>query len=91
MRCRRTCPGSSASTGCPRSCSWSTASPGVALTVNVDGFGDRPNKRSKYREFTRGRRDRHHGLKLFYSEDTNLMQPRHVLGLRPPPELVVYE
>jgi hypothetical protein len=65
--------------------------PGVALTVNVDGFGDRPNKRSKYREFTRGRRDRHHGLKLFYSEDTNLMQPRHVLGLRPPPELVVYE
>jgi hypothetical protein len=65
--------------------------PGVALTVNVDGFGDRPNKRSKYREFTRGRRDRHHGFKLFYSEDTNLMQPRHVLRLRPPPELVVYE
>jgi hypothetical protein len=65
--------------------------PGVALTVNVDGFGDRPNKRSKYREFTRGRRDRHHGFKLFYSEDTNLMQPRDVLRLRPPPELVVYE
>jgi hypothetical protein len=65
--------------------------PGVALTVNVDGFGDRPNKRSKYREFTRARRDRHHGFKLFYSEDTNLMQPRHVLRLRPPPELVVYE
>jgi hypothetical protein len=65
--------------------------PGVALTVNVDGFGDRPNKRSKYREFTRGRRDRHHGFKLFYSEDVNLMQPRHVLRLRPPPELVVYE
>jgi hypothetical protein len=65
--------------------------PGVALTVNVDGFGDRPNKRAKYREFTRGRRDRHHGFKVFYSEDTNLMQPRHVLRLRPPPELVVYE
>jgi hypothetical protein len=65
--------------------------PGVALTVNVDGFGDRPNKRAKYRELTHGRRDRHHGLKLFYGEDTNLMQPRHVLRLRPPPELVVYE
>ena len=39
--------------------------PGVALTVNVDGFGTRPAKRSKYREFTRGRRDRHHGFKLF--------------------------
>jgi hypothetical protein len=64
---------------------------GVALTVNVDGFGNRPNKRSKYREFTRGRRDRHHGFKLFYNEDTNMMQPRGVLSLRPPPELVVYE
>jgi hypothetical protein len=65
--------------------------PGVALTVNVDGFGDRPNKRSKYREFTRGRRDRHHGFKLFYREDTNLMRPRDVLRMRRPPELVVYE
>jgi hypothetical protein len=64
---------------------------GVALTVNVDGFGTRPAKRSKYREFTRGRRDRHHGFKLFYNEDTNMMQPRGVLSLRPPPELVVYE
>jgi hypothetical protein len=65
--------------------------PGVALTVNVDGFGDRPNKVSKYRSFTRGRRDRHHGFKLFYEEDLNLMPPRKVLRLRPAPELVVYE
>jgi hypothetical protein len=65
--------------------------PGVALTVNVDGFGDRANKISKYRSFTRGRRDRHHGFKLFYEEDLNLMSPRRVLRLRPPPELVVYE
>jgi hypothetical protein len=64
---------------------------GVALTVNVDGFGDRPNKIAKYREFTRGRRDRHHGFKLFYEEDTNLMRPRDVLRLLPRPELVVYE
>jgi hypothetical protein len=65
--------------------------PGVALTVNVDGFGDRPNKVAKYADFTRRRRDRHHGFKLFYREDTNLMRPRQVLRLRPPPELVVYE
>jgi hypothetical protein len=65
--------------------------PGVALTVNVDGFGDRPNKISKYREFTRGRRGRHHGFKLFYEEDTNLMRPGDVLRLRPRPELIVYE
>ena len=65
--------------------------PGVALTVNVDGFGDRPNKVAKYREFTRGRRDRRHGFKLFYEEDTGLMTPRQVLRLRPSPDLVVYE
>jgi hypothetical protein len=65
--------------------------PGVALVVNVDGFGDQPNKVSKYREFTRGKRDRHHGFKLFYKEDLNLMKPREVLRLRPEPDLVVYE
>ena len=64
---------------------------GVALTVNVDGFGDRPNKIAKYREFTHGRQDRHHGFKLFYAEDTVLMTPRQVLRLRPRPDLVVYE
>jgi hypothetical protein len=65
--------------------------PGVALVVNVDGFGDQPNKISKYREFTRGKRGRHHGFKLFYEEDLNLMKPREVLRLRPQPDLVVYE
>jgi hypothetical protein len=65
--------------------------PGVALVVNVDGFGDRPNKISKYEEFTRGKRDRHHGFKLFYHEDVHLMRPRHVLRLRPQPDLIVYE
>ena len=65
--------------------------PGVALVVNVDGFGDRANKVAKYREFTRGVRGRFHGFKLFYEEDTGLMSPRRVLGLRPPPDIVVYE
>jgi hypothetical protein len=65
--------------------------PGVALVVNVDGFGDQPNKISKYNEFTRGKRDRHHGFKLFYEEDVNLMNPREVLRLKPQPSLVVYE
>ena len=65
--------------------------PGVALTINVDGFGDRPIKIAKYREFTRPRRRKPNGFKLFYEEDTNLMSPRQVLQLRPPPDLVVYE
>jgi hypothetical protein len=65
--------------------------PGVALVVNVDGFGDQPNKISKYREFTRDVRRRFNGFKLFYEEDVNLMKPRQVLRLRPQPDLVVYE
>jgi hypothetical protein len=65
--------------------------PGVALTINVDGFGDRPIKIAKYRDFTRPRRRKPNGFKLFYEEDTNLMTPRQVLRLRPAPDLVVYE
>jgi hypothetical protein len=67
--------------------------PGVALTVNVDGFGDRPNKVSRYHSFTRGpeRAKRPNGFKLFYKEDINLMPPKRVLRLRPAPDLVVYE
>jgi hypothetical protein len=65
--------------------------PGLAITMNVDGFGDRPNKLSKYREFTSEAVRFHDGFKLFYREDTNLMSPGAVLDLRPPPDLVVYE
>ena len=65
--------------------------PGVALVVNVDGFGDQPNKISKYREFTRDLHRRYNGFKLFYHEDQNLMSPKQVLRLRPQPDLIVYE
>ena len=67
--------------------------PGVALTVNVDGFGDpsgqdRQVQRVHPPSRTRGRNN---GFKLFYEEDTNLMRPAGVLRLRPSPDLVVYE
>jgi hypothetical protein len=65
--------------------------PGVALTFNVDGFGDRPNKISKYDAFTSEAVRFNDGFKLFYEEDTNLMRPRDVLALTPPPDVVVYE
>ena len=65
--------------------------PGLAITMNVDGFGDRPNKISKYRQFTSEAVRFHDGFKLFYREDTNLMTPGAVLDLRPPPDLIVYE
>jgi hypothetical protein len=65
--------------------------PGLAVTMNVDGFGDRPNKISKYHQFTHDGTHFHRGYKLFYEEDTNLMTPGSVLALQPRPDFVVYE
>jgi hypothetical protein len=65
--------------------------PGLATTMNVDGFGDRANKVSKYRQFTHDGTHFRRGYKLFYEEDVGLMKPRSVLALQPPPDLVVYE
>ena len=65
--------------------------PGVALTLNVDGFGTMPDKVAKYAELTAPPRRFHYGLKLFYREDEGLMSPRQVLGLEPSPDVIVYE
>lgn len=64
---------------------------GLEITMNIDGFGDAPNKISKYTQFAAEPTSFRNGFKLFYEEDTNLMSPGAVLGLRPPPDLVVYE
>ena len=63
----------------------------LAMVLNADGFGSRPVKVSKYRAFTRAAPAFHQGFKLFYQEDAGLMTPRQVLGLRPAPDVVVYE
>ncbi len=66
--------------------------PGLAMVLNADGFGTQELKRVKYHAFTSSpRRFFHTGFKLFYREDTNLMKPRQVLRLRPPPDVVIYE
>ena len=65
--------------------------PGVATVLDVDGFGNRADKIAKYRELTRGTGRFAHGIKLFYREDVGLMSPREVMGLRPRPQLVIYE
>ena len=63
----------------------------VALTFSVDGVGGSQIKIDKYRHFTRRRDGIWDAFKLFYEEDTDLISPRRVLGLRPPPRLVIYE
>jgi hypothetical protein len=68
-----------------------TAHDGVALVINIDGFGDRANKISKYHLFARPGRRWFNGFKLFYHEDTDLLPPRAVLSLRPQPNVIVYE
>jgi hypothetical protein len=66
--------------------------PGLAMVLNADGFETQELKRVKYHAFTAlPRRFFGEGFKLFYREDTDLMRPREVLRLRPPPDVVVYE
>lgn len=65
--------------------------PNVAVVLNVDGFGGQEIKRQKYRAFTRIAGFAFNGFKLFYEEDLDLMSPRQVLRLRPPPDVVMYE
>lgn len=65
--------------------------PGVATVVNVDGFGTRTVKVAKYRNFVRRTPGLHRGFKLFYQEDVRTMSPRSVMGMRPRPDVVVYE
>jgi hypothetical protein len=64
--------------------------PGLAMTWNADGFGARSDKLEDYRSYTRDRRF-HPGLKLFYENDVDLMSPREVLRLKPPPRVINYQ
>jgi hypothetical protein len=64
--------------------------PELAMVLNADGFGTRAQKKQKYRAFVKDRRFLN-GFKLFYNEDTDLMPPRAVMRLRPPPDVVIYE
>jgi len=65
---------------------------GLATVLNVDGFGDAPNKIAKYDELRPRRKSGFFsGFKLFYLEDFGLMAPADVLGLEPAPDLIVYE
>ena len=64
--------------------------PGLAIAWNADGFGARSAKLEDYRSYTRDRRS-HPGLKLFYDNDLDLMNPPEVLRLEPAPLVVNYQ
>jgi hypothetical protein len=66
--------------------------PGLAMTMNVDGFGYPGDKIPKYHQFTAAKAPGfNNGFKLFFEEDSKLMTHDEVLALRPAPDLVVYE
>jgi hypothetical protein len=72
--------------------------PEVALVSNMDGFGTAELKEGVYDRLKQpsptGRArlgGPYNGFKLFFREDTGLMGPRAVLGLRPAPDVIVYE
>jgi hypothetical protein len=64
---------------------------GLEIILNADGFGGQAVKKAKYNAFTRQAPGFDPGFKLFYREDEDIMTPRQVLRLRPPPAFVVYE
>jgi hypothetical protein len=73
------------------------ARPGVAIVSNVDGYGTPALKTGVYGQLTRpdvlprAAGASFTGFKLFFREDTDLMDPAAVLALRPQPSVVVYE
>ena len=64
---------------------------GLAITINIDGFGDQANKIAKYRVLSKSAPSTYYGFKLFYQQDLQLMTPKQVMKLRPSPALIVYQ
>ena len=63
----------------------------LGIVFNVDGFGSKGAKVSKYREFAEDDRFPM-GFKIFYEyDDSPIMTPREVLALRPRPVVVEYQ
>jgi hypothetical protein len=67
------------------------ASPVLDVVLDVDGFGSPALKRSTYRAVLGQRALPFSGFKLFYLEDTDLLQPAQVLALTPSPALIIYQ
>jgi hypothetical protein len=68
---------------------WS--SPRIDVVLDMDGFGSPALKRHTYRSVLHQRPLEFTGFKLFYIQDTDLLQPSDVLALRPRPSVVIYQ
>ncbi len=66
--------------------------PQVEITIDMDGFGGRAGKLSKYRLFAHSAYAERSALKIFPNRDINPLSPAEILALSPaPPDLVIYQ
>jgi hypothetical protein len=65
--------------------------PGIDLVLNMDGFGSQMLKRASYRAVFRQYALPFAGMKLFYRQDTNVLEPEQVMRLTPLPSVVIYQ
>jgi hypothetical protein len=63
----------------------------VDVVLVADGFGPPALKRHTYSMVLKQRALAFSGFKLFYIQDTNLIQPSEVLALTPAPSVVIYQ
>ena len=68
---------------------WSSAVLDIVLAA--DGFGSPALKRNTYATVLRQHSLEFSGFKLFYIQDTDLLQPSQVLGLTPAPAVIIYQ
>jgi hypothetical protein len=63
----------------------------LAIVFHVDGFGTRAGKLSKYRLLSQDRHGAFIGIKLFYTQDIDMLTPSDVMRLSPRPDLITYQ
>jgi hypothetical protein len=68
---------------------WDSAAVDIALVA--DGFGSPALKRNTYATVLRQHALEFSGFKLFYIQDTDILQPAQVLALTPSPSVIIYQ
>lgn len=61
------------------------------IVLAADGFGSPALKRHTYGTVLHQHALEFSGFKLFYIQDTDLLQPSQVLALTPPPRVIIYQ
>ncbi|MDQ3508670.1 MAG: hypothetical protein M3494_11755 [Actinomycetota bacterium] len=63
----------------------------VQVALHADGFGTSEAKFSKYGTLVRDQPIQYGGFKVFYQQDTPVLEPEQVLALDPAPAVITYQ